>query len=49
MTINTQLYVQLPPCVGAEGHNFRASYPPTGQFGYVQIICTRCGYRKEPR
>jgi hypothetical protein len=43
MTIGTEAFQQLKPCVSPGTHNFKVNSPPAGQFGYALIVCSRCG------
>ena len=38
-----QTFQRLRPCVDSAGHRFASQFPPAGQYGYVQVVCTRCG------
>ena len=39
----TQAFQRLKPCIAPGTHNFTVHHPPAGQWGYTQVICTRCG------
>lgn len=47
MTIETQAFQKLKPCVAPGVHKFTVSHPPAGQWGYSQIVCERCGMTPE--
>lgn len=47
---NTEPYAQVKSCIAPGAHNFRATYPPAGNFGPVMVVCSRCGMtRSEAR
>ncbi len=37
-------YLNLKPCVDAQGHKFVRGNPPQGDYGYAIIFCERCGH-----